>query len=125
MFSVIPRKLGTALFLFALVLSSLSLRQDYETPQRIERLRKQIDEVISGIEGEAGVAVKHLETGEELAVNGDVYFPMWPSPFSERIQRTLPRMWKRSSLKSPGMSTIIFTSRQSFPKAEDKNKGRL
>ncbi len=45
-------------------------------PQAIERLRNQIEGTFRTIDGEVGVAAKHLETGEEIFINGDTYFPM-------------------------------------------------
>lgn len=61
--------MGLALPLF---LSAQSL----ETPRGIERLENQIEGIIRSIEGEIGVAAKHVETGEEIVINGDMYFPM-------------------------------------------------
>ncbi len=46
------------------------------SPQGIERLRSQIVREIRGIENNIGIAVKHLESGQELQINGDIYFPM-------------------------------------------------
>jgi beta-lactamase class A len=43
---------------------------------RIERLKSQIEAIIADVEGQVGIAAKHLETGEELLINGDTYFPM-------------------------------------------------
>lgn len=60
------------LFIFSLVF----LQASEEIPQGIVRLKKQIEGVTKGMEGEVGVAVKHLESGEELVVNGETYFPM-------------------------------------------------
>ncbi len=74
--SINPKKIGVAIFLIAFILPTLSFEQDPQTLKGIERLRKQIEGVIIEIEGEIGVAAKHLETGEELAINGDAYFPM-------------------------------------------------
>ncbi len=76
MFSIIPRRILSAIFLITLVLPPFSFEQGVQPLKGIERLRKQIEGVISGIEGEVGIAVKHLETGDELSINGDVYFPM-------------------------------------------------
>lgn len=45
-------------------------------PGRIERLKIQIDGVIQGVEDKVGVAIKHLESGEELYINSDTFFPM-------------------------------------------------
>jgi beta-lactamase class A len=46
------------------------------SPYKIDRLKIQIESVIRGVEGQVGVAAKHLETGEEILINGDTYFPM-------------------------------------------------
>ena len=43
---------------------------------RIDRLRKQIEGVVRRAGGEVGVAVKHLESGQQLELNGDQTFPM-------------------------------------------------
>jgi beta-lactamase class A len=55
---------------------SFSFAEESPKPSGLERLKNQIEGVIQGVEGEVGVAVKHLESGRELYVNGDVYFPM-------------------------------------------------
>ena len=64
------------LLLVGLVITCISAEGISDPPQGIARLKTQIEGVIRGIEGEFGVAAKHIETGEEVAVNGDVYFPM-------------------------------------------------
>ncbi len=66
--------LSTILIFF--IQLSLRAGQESRHPVGIERLRKQIEGVICGIEGEVGVAIKHLESGQELYINGDTYFPM-------------------------------------------------
>ncbi len=43
---------------------------------KLDRLRLQIERLIAHEDGVVGVAVKHLESGQALAVNGDVRFPM-------------------------------------------------
>jgi beta-lactamase class A len=43
---------------------------------KIERLRKSLENAIKGAEGEVGVAVRHLESGQALELNGGVLFPM-------------------------------------------------
>jgi|Deesub1362B_J571_1020462.scaffolds.fasta_scaffold00002_192 beta-lactamase class A len=43
---------------------------------RLARLKGQIEEVIRTIQGEVGVAIKYLKTGEELNINGETPFPM-------------------------------------------------
>ena len=60
----------------AYMMSYLWGEQKAQFPGGIERLKKQIKEVIRGVEGEVGVAAKHLESGQELYINGEVYFPM-------------------------------------------------
>lgn len=62
--------------LLVLLLVTSSPGEEIQKPKGIERLRKQIEGVIRGIDGEVGVAVKHLESGEELFINGETYFPM-------------------------------------------------
>jgi len=42
----------------------------------LQRLEKQIRSVIRGEAGEVGVALLHIESGLELAVNGETLFPM-------------------------------------------------
>ncbi len=42
----------------------------------IERLRLQIDEAIKPARGDVGVAIRHLESGIEIAVRADEAFPM-------------------------------------------------
>jgi beta-lactamase class A len=41
-----------------------------------ELLRGSIDQILRGVEGEMGVVVKHIESGGEVAVQGDEPFPM-------------------------------------------------
>jgi len=68
-------RFGTSLLvIFAFIL--LSFPSNNFSQVRIERLKKQIEGVIEDVEGMVGVAVKHLESGEELYINGDTYFPM-------------------------------------------------
>ena len=69
----------TSVFSFFMVfflMASAFLAEKPQKPQGIERLKSQIEGVIRGIEGRVGVAVKHLESGKELYINGDEYFPM-------------------------------------------------
>ncbi len=62
--------------LIGLGLPLLLSAQSADSPQGIERLHKQIEAVIRSVDGEVGVAAKHLETGAEIAINGDTYFPL-------------------------------------------------
>ena len=68
----------TVLLAFFIVFTQFSVwaEQEAQAPTGIERLIKQIDGIIRGTEGEVGVAVKHLESGQELYINGDMHFPM-------------------------------------------------
>jgi beta-lactamase class A len=64
-------------FLLALALTAVGARaQDQPSPPRITRLRTQIERVIRRADGQVGVAIKHIEGGQELNVNGDMLFPM-------------------------------------------------
>jgi beta-lactamase class A len=72
------RKKGKPIFMmmigFILTISLSAVTP--EKPQGLERLMKQIDKIVRTVEGEVGVAVKHIESGETLTINGDTYFPM-------------------------------------------------
>jgi beta-lactamase class A len=70
------RKFWVFAWLVVLEFSIFSGAQALESSQRIERLRNQIESITKGVEGEFGVAAKHIETGEAIFVNGDTYFPM-------------------------------------------------
>ena len=72
----IHKRLWVFVFLVALFPLLLLGVQSSEPSQRIERLRNQIEASFERAEGEFGVAAKHLETGEEISINGDTYFPM-------------------------------------------------
>ena len=67
-------------FLIGLVLSlwipSLHAQDEEPRLQGIERLESQIQRLIQGLEGTVGVAAKHLESGQELFINGTTFFPM-------------------------------------------------
>lgn len=43
---------------------------------RLKRLERQIQSLIKRADGEVGVAIKHLESGQELCINGETLFPM-------------------------------------------------
>ena len=60
----------------SLALAVPSLPAQVPQPSQIERLRAAVADVIRDSSGDMGVAIKHLETGQELAVNGDRSFPM-------------------------------------------------
>jgi beta-lactamase class A len=50
--------------------------QNQPAPPKLDRLRLQIERLIAGADGKVGVAVRHLESGQTVAVNGDLLFPM-------------------------------------------------
>ena len=62
--------IGLILF-FTLHLSGFAYSQE-----KIARLENVIKDIIEPVKGEIGVAIKHLESGEELYINGDEFFPM-------------------------------------------------
>jgi beta-lactamase class A len=63
-------------FLLGIWHIGLSSQEQPSKPTGIERLKVQIEGVIQGVEEKVGVAIKHLESGEELYLNGDINFPM-------------------------------------------------
>jgi beta-lactamase class A len=72
-------KAAAILSLWTLVLAATVMPaagQDNPSLTAIQRLEKQIRNVIEGEEGEVGVSLLHIETGRALAVNGDTPFPM-------------------------------------------------
>lgn len=46
------------------------------TVPKIERLKSQLEQVSRRLRGDVGIAVKHLETDEGLAINGNEFFPL-------------------------------------------------
>ncbi len=72
---MIIRRRASAI-LFGLVLASACLAQTGWASGRIEQLRKHIQAACADKVGKVGVAVKCLETGEEVTLNGDESFPM-------------------------------------------------
>jgi beta-lactamase class A len=73
------RRLSAILALAVLLISAAAwtaAAQDRPSLSSLQRLEKQIRNVIEGEEGDVGVALLHIETGRALAVNGDTPFPM-------------------------------------------------
>jgi len=68
--------MGAIVLAVTAVLSAAALAQEPAATSRIERLKTQIERVIRGRGGQVGVAVKHIESGESLAVNGNMLFPL-------------------------------------------------
>ena len=67
---------GASIFLGLAVLVFPAAAQDAPALAGLQRLEKQIRNVVEGEEGEVGVSLLHIETGRALAVNGDTPFPM-------------------------------------------------
>ncbi|MGV8119882.1 MAG: serine hydrolase [Candidatus Xenobiia bacterium LiM19] len=61
-----------AAFFTSIVINSPSEAQSPESTL----LKSHIEKTIKGINGEVGVAIKHLESGEEILINQDKLFPM-------------------------------------------------
>jgi beta-lactamase class A len=79
LFSRLKKGPAAVLSLCCLLFSACALPatgQDGLALSGLQRLEKQVRDVIRGKEGEVGVALLHVETGRELAVNGDTLFPM-------------------------------------------------
>ncbi len=71
----IKKTLGIVL----LAVLALSLRagvQDRSAEPKLDRLKHQIERVLFRRDGVVGMAARHVETGQSLAINGDVRFPM-------------------------------------------------
>lgn len=76
-------RLGFGLSLMLIFLaSSLAPQEKIEASRlaapvpKIERLKSQLEQVSRRLRGDVGIAVKHLETGEGLAIKGDEFFPL-------------------------------------------------
>ncbi len=96
---------------------------------RLERLKRQIETVSRRIRADVGVAIKHLTSGEEMAIKGDEPFPMasvFKIPILVEVMAqvkegrfSLEDMWSfsppdlhlgsgmLSSLKAPGISLSV------------------
>jgi beta-lactamase class A len=68
------RFLAAVAVLFALAMTLAA--QDAPRLSGLDRLKAQIERVVRNKDGTVGVAVRHIESGRGLAVNGDVLFPM-------------------------------------------------
>jgi beta-lactamase class A len=66
---------GIAIFL-CLMTEGIAGGQEQAPNPRLERLRAQIQRVLRNADGQVGVAIKHLESGQSLDVNGAMLFPM-------------------------------------------------
>ena len=59
-----------------LLILALAAPAVHAGPAEIDRLRAVVEQAIESSSGEMGVSIKHLESGQELAVNGHSPFPM-------------------------------------------------
>lgn len=59
-----------------LLLAALLPAQETGTDPLLVRLGTRIERVLRNADGTVGVAVRHIESGRGLAVNGDILFPM-------------------------------------------------
>jgi len=69
-------KIILALFLSTVTTHALAEQGEANKLDGVQRLETQILRVIQGIEGTVGVAAKHLESGQELLINGNTPFPL-------------------------------------------------
>jgi beta-lactamase class A len=51
-------------------------QEEAVSPEGIQRLENQILRLVQSLDGTFGVAAKHLESGQELLINGTIPFPM-------------------------------------------------
>jgi beta-lactamase class A len=58
------------------MMAAAALAQEAPASSRLDRLKTQIERLIRNLDGKVGVAVKHIESGQSLAVNGDRMFPL-------------------------------------------------
>lgn len=70
------RSLLIPAILLALMMALPAAAQDKPSLSGLQRLEKEIRDVIKVQRGEVGISLLHLETGRELSVNGDTRFPM-------------------------------------------------
>ena len=89
----------TVLLAFFIVFTQFSLwaKQEAQPLTGIERLKKQIQGIIRGTEGEIGVAVKHLESGQELARAIKLAWQLLMNPQKRvTLVGVLERRWAKS-----------------------------
>jgi beta-lactamase class A len=64
------------LIVFCIATHVFAAQDAYVRPEGIQRLESLILRLVQRIDGTFGVAAKHLESGQELLINGTVPFPM-------------------------------------------------
>ena len=65
-----------SIILIALVATGVASTFAQASSPGLERLRLQIEKTVAPARGEVGVAIKHLETGQEIVVRADEPYPM-------------------------------------------------
>lgn len=70
----VVRRVGLTLVLLGVAVAARPAASASSAP--LERLQAQIVRAAAGARGTVGVAIKHLESGTELFINGDESFPM-------------------------------------------------
>jgi len=76
MTQVARRSVASAVLLVLSMAAVMARGQDQVSPARLDRLKTQIERLLRRADGKVGVAVKHLESGQGLNVNGEMLFPM-------------------------------------------------
>jgi len=65
-------------FVLAVLLNATSVLASggQTATDKLDRLRHQIEQVVQNKDGQVGLAIRHIETGQSLSLNGDMPFPM-------------------------------------------------
>jgi beta-lactamase class A len=71
----IKRILGVVLAVLLAAMSALASGSQTAT-DKLDRLKHQIEQVVRNKDGHVGLALRHIETGQSLSLNGDMPFPM-------------------------------------------------
>jgi beta-lactamase class A len=58
------------------VVAIVTIQTSLRAADPIDRLRSHMEQAMNGARGRMGVAIKHLESGTEIAINADEKFPM-------------------------------------------------
>jgi beta-lactamase class A len=69
-------KVIRVLIVFCMAAHVFAGQEEAVSPEGIQRLENQILRLVQSLDGTFGVAAKHLESGQELLINGTIPFPM-------------------------------------------------
>lgn len=72
---MLARNVGRAVFVTMSILVATAGCERDRVPQDLEPLRSQIEELVNPIEGEVGVSVRHIESGNGFDIHGDRQYP--------------------------------------------------